>query len=58
MIKYNIVKLDLKNEAYKFSNEQYILHEAFGGHNFFTYNKNWKDLMYSRVINYLVTNIK
>jgi hypothetical protein len=58
MIKYNIGKLALKNEAYKFSNEQYILNEAFGGHNFFTYNKNWKDLMYSKVINYLVTNIQ
>ena len=51
MIKYNIGKLALKNEAVNFSNEQYIFNEAFGSHNFYTYNKNWKDLMYSRVIN-------
>jgi hypothetical protein len=58
MIKFNIGKLAFKNEAYKFSNEQYILNEAFGGHNFFTYNKNWKELIYSKVINnYVVHNI-
>jgi len=51
MIKFNIGKLAYKNEAYKFSNEQYILNEAFGGHNFFSYNKNWKDLMILRIIN-------
>jgi hypothetical protein len=51
MIKFNIGKLAYKNEANKFSSEQYILNEAFGGHNFFSYNKNWKDLMNLRLLN-------
>jgi len=54
MIKFNIGRLAFKNDAYKFSNEQYILREAFGGHNFFLLNKNWKDLMNLRVINYYI----
>ncbi len=54
MIKYKIGNLATKNEAIKFSDEQYQYSKSFGGHNFFTHNKNWKDLMYSRVIlNYL-----
>ena len=50
MIKYKIGKLATKNEAIKFSDEQYQYSESFGGHNFYTHNKNWKDIMYSRVI--------
>ncbi len=51
MIKYKIGKLAPKNFALKFSNEQYAYLNAFGGHNFFTYDTNWRDLMYNKVIN-------
>lgn len=54
MIKHKIGKLAIKNEAIKFSDEQFQYSNSFGGHNFFTHNKNWKELMYSRVIsNYI-----
>jgi hypothetical protein len=54
MIKYKIGKLATKNEAIKFSDEQYQNSKSLGGHNFFTHNKNWKELMYDRVItNYI-----
>lgn len=50
MIDYNLGKVADFDNAYKFSSEYYTNLYSFGGHCFYIYFKNWKKLMFERVI--------
>jgi hypothetical protein len=50
MIDYNIGQVADYSTAFKFSSECYINPESFGGHCFYLYDKQWKDLMYKQLI--------
>jgi tetratricopeptide (TPR) repeat protein len=50
MLNLSIGKLATREQAIKFSNEGFSNPLAFGGHNFPSYDSNWKNLIYSRVI--------
>ena len=52
MIEYNIGKLANIDDANKFSCEYYITDNAFGSHNFVSYNYKWKSLIYNNILNY------
>jgi hypothetical protein len=52
MIQYNIGKLANVDEANKFSCEYFITDDAFGSHNFVSYNYKWKSLIYNNILKY------
>ena len=54
MIKYNIGKIAEWEVAKKFSIESQYYEDSFGGHNFWSCDKNWKNNLYNKIIKNII----